>query len=259
MVAQPGLLEPLEVGVEILLRVERRAVDARELRVLRVAAPVCAGQRRELDGLDRIGALQVRTAAEVDEISLLVQRNRAFGIVDELDLVGLAVCLEAHAGRIPIDRRALPGAALLDLAVDLILEALEVLVRDRLGEVEVVVEAVVDRRADRDLGTRIEPLHGLGQQVGGRVPQYVERVGIVAVARGQDLNAGAVLERVAQVECLAALEPDEHGLLRQARADSARRVKPGRAVLKLELGVVRKDDLHRPRQYRRQGRPPPGL
>ena len=40
---------------------------------------------------------------------------------------------------------------------DLLLDPLEILLADRLGEVEVVVEAVLDRRADRDLHARIEP------------------------------------------------------------------------------------------------------
>ena len=45
VVARARLLEPLEVRVEVLLRVEGRAVDARELRVLLVAAPVRARER----------------------------------------------------------------------------------------------------------------------------------------------------------------------------------------------------------------------
>ena len=38
----------LEVGVEILLREKRRAVDALQLRILLVTQPVCAGQRNHL-------------------------------------------------------------------------------------------------------------------------------------------------------------------------------------------------------------------
>ena len=38
-------------------------------------------------------------------------------------------------------------------------------------DVEVVVEAVADRRADAELGLGVELLHGLGQHVRGRVPQ----------------------------------------------------------------------------------------
>src|SRR5207245_349766 len=48
VVALARLLEPLEVGVEILLVVERGAVDPRQLRLRRVAAPVRAGEPGEL-------------------------------------------------------------------------------------------------------------------------------------------------------------------------------------------------------------------
>ena len=67
MVARARLLEPLEVGVEVGLRVERGAVDPRELRVLLVATPVRAGEARQLHGLDRSGVLEVRAAAEIRE------------------------------------------------------------------------------------------------------------------------------------------------------------------------------------------------
>ena len=46
VVARARLLEPLEVRVEVGLRVERRPVDPRQLRVLLVTAPVRAGQTR---------------------------------------------------------------------------------------------------------------------------------------------------------------------------------------------------------------------
>src|SRR5205814_8685300 len=47
MVALARLREPLEMRVEILLRVEGGAVDARQLRLRRVAAPVGAGDAGE--------------------------------------------------------------------------------------------------------------------------------------------------------------------------------------------------------------------
>ena len=73
VVAPLRLLQPLEVGVEIGLRVERCPVDARQLRVVLVAAPVRAREARELDRLDRLRVLQVRAAAEVGELTLRVE------------------------------------------------------------------------------------------------------------------------------------------------------------------------------------------
>ena len=243
VVARLRLLEPLQVRVEVGLRVEGGAVDPRQLRVPLVAAPVGAGERGQLDRLDRLRVLQVRAAAEVGELALRVQRDLALGRVDELDLVALALGLEAALCLLRRDLLALPGAALLQLALDLGLDLLEILLADRLGELEVVVEAVLDRRPDRDLDARIEPADGLGEQVRGRVAQDEERVRVGRVARGQDLDRLAVGERQAHVLDVAVLA-DQHRLLGQLGADRARGVEAGGAVRKFEFRGVGKNDLH---------------
>src|SRR4051812_37836482 len=69
MVARAGLLEPLEMRVEVGLRVERGPVDASELRVLLVPAPVGAGEAGQLERLDRLRVLQMWAAAEVAELA----------------------------------------------------------------------------------------------------------------------------------------------------------------------------------------------
>ena len=53
------------------------------------------------------------------------------------------------------------------------LDALEVLVAEGgpAGQLEVVVEAVLDDRADGEMGAGPQAEHGLGQDVGGRVAQ----------------------------------------------------------------------------------------
>ncbi len=70
VVAGARLLEPLEVRVEVGLRVERGAVDAGQLGVVLVAAPVGAGEPGQLERLDRLRVLEVRTVAEVGEVAL---------------------------------------------------------------------------------------------------------------------------------------------------------------------------------------------
>ena len=77
--------------VQVGLRVERGAVDPRQLLVVLVAAPVRAGEAGELHRLDRLRVLEVRAAAEVGELALRVEADRPLGGVDELDLVRLAL------------------------------------------------------------------------------------------------------------------------------------------------------------------------
>ena len=253
MVAGARLLEPLEVRVEVLLAEERGPVDARELRVVRVAAPVGARERGELERLDRRRGLQVRAAAEVGEVALRVERDRTLGRVDELDLVRLALRREPRARLVGRDLLALPRAPLGELALHLGLDRLEIGVVDRRRELEVVVEAVVDRRPDRDLDARMKPAHRLGEQVGGGVAQHGERVGILRVARRQDLELRAVGQRQPQV-LRHAVRLDQHGLLGELRADRARSVETAGAVGELELGRIGKDDLHARRIVATRGR-----
>ena len=95
VVAGSGLLEPLEVSVEIRLRIERRSVDTGQLRVPLVPAPVRAREARELECLDRRRVLEMRPATEVGEVALRVERDRALGVAGQFDLVGLGLRLEA--------------------------------------------------------------------------------------------------------------------------------------------------------------------
>src|SRR5205809_1490774 len=243
VVALARLLEALEVGVEIRLRVERRPVDPRQLLVVLVAAPVRARESGQLHGLDRLGVLQMRAAAEIREVALRIDGDRPFRRVDELHLVRLVLLEEALLRLRRGYLFTLPLASLAELAVDLLLDPRQVLLAARLGELEVVVEAVLDRRPDRDLHSRVEPPHRLREQVRGRVAQHGERVRIVLVPRRQDLDRLTVLERQAQV-LHAPVRADEDRLLGELRADGLRSVEPRRAVGKFEFRVVGKGDLH---------------
>ncbi len=61
---------------------------------------------------------------------------------------------------------------------------------------EVVVEAVLDHRADRDLRLRPERLHGLGEHVRAVVPDQLQAARVGAV---QELDAGIAVDRVVEV------------------------------------------------------------
>ena len=81
----------------------------------------------------------------------------------------IASSLRHHA---TLDRQRL-GDDLLHLGFDLF----QIVGRERRLAREVVVEAVVDHRTDRDLGIRKQPLRRLREQMRGRVADDVERLG----------------------------------------------------------------------------------
>jgi hypothetical protein len=185
----------------------------------------------------------MRAAAQVGEVALRVQRDLPLGGARELDLVRLRLRLEARDRLVAAELLARPLASLGDLAPDLLLDGLEIGLGDRLRELEVVVETVRDRGADRDLHAGMQAHDRLGEEVRGRVPEDEEGIRVVRVARRQEPDALAVRERQTQI-ARRAVHLDEHGLLGELRPDRACGVEAVRAIGELELGGVGKDDLH---------------
>jgi hypothetical protein len=201
VVAAFGLGKTIEVRLELVARRPRRAVDPLELRVLLAAAPVRGGRPHQLERRDHPGGRQVRAAAQVAPDPLAVPVHVVvvgqLAVADLHDLVGIDVALEVDQLQLVrlrrqlhlrlVERLVLPAAERLPGLDDLLhplLELRQVLRLERLRHVEVVVEAVLDRRADAELGLGEDVLHGLGQHVRGRVAQHVEPVRLVDRDRG---------------------------------------------------------------------------
>ena len=265
VVALARQLEGREMRRQRLLAGEGGAVDAREHLVLLVAAPVGAGQAGELEGAlaDAAGGGQVRAAAEIGEPALRVDADRgdlvALGlggrdqILDELDLVGLVEAERqaggARAGLAGPEHRerlvdgelmARHGEVLAHDARHLLLEALQVGVGDGLGELEVVVEAVLDGRADGVLGARPETQNSLSHDMRRGVAQHVEGGGLVAGKR-EDGDLVALVQRVRDID-EPAVDAGRDGGLGQSRPDRGGRVGRDGAVGQLKRRSIRKGD-----------------
>ena len=159
VVAGPRLLQALEVRGELRPGEERGAVDAGEHLPRLVAAPVGPGDRAQLEGLDPPGGRTVRAATQVDEGAVPVQRHRldplvGLQVLDQLDLVRLVLGAKPLDRLVGADLGALERLVGLDVGRHPLLDPLQVRLRwtRAVRELEVVVEAVLDRRADRDLG-----------------------------------------------------------------------------------------------------------
>ena len=112
-----------------------------------------------------------------------------FLVFDQLDLEGLVGLF--LQGLFLGHGTAAEGLGGLDDALHALLDVLEVFRGEGLVNLEIVVEAVLDHRADTELGVRIDLLHGLGHDVGGRVTHDreavfgIERDGLYGVAVGK--------------------------------------------------------------------------
>ena len=189
-----------DVGVQLFLGGEGGAVDALKHLVLLAAAPVRAGDAGQLHGLHLAGGGQMRARAQVGEIALTVEGNRRVlgQIVDQLDLVRLVLhqFQRFRTGQL----KALQTLVLLDDAGHFLFDGGQILVCERGGDVEIVVEAVVDGGADGQLRLGADGLHGLRQHVAGGVAEHAQTV---RVAAGEELNGRAVRNGLYQLGDLA--------------------------------------------------------
>ena len=174
VVALLGLFDSGKILVELLFFREGHAVDSLERLAVGVAAPVGRVAGRQLDGvaLDAAGRVEVRAGAEIGKLALRVERDVRVKrkIVDELDLVGLVLLFHILDGFLARQLKALKLQLFLADLAHLRLELFHDLRRKGKRRVEVIIEAVVDRRADGQLDLRMQPLDGLRQNVRTGVP-----------------------------------------------------------------------------------------
>ena len=177
MVALLGFLGAGHGLLEFVLGRVSGAVDTLELLVLLVAAMVGAGDVEELERLHLGGVADVGAGAEVDELAVLIKRDGLAGgdVAETADLVGvLATLKDQFLGFLAGALEALELLVLLGDAAHLFLDLHQVLGREGMVEVEVVVEAVVGGRSDVQLSLGEEAEHGGAQHVGGGVTDLLE-------------------------------------------------------------------------------------
>jgi hypothetical protein len=183
----------------------------------------------------------VGPAAEVGEVAVRVQgdgleRVGWVGIpgqvFDQLHLVGLVFGSETLERVLHADVFAHERLVGVDVGLHALFDPSEVGVTQRhtLGELEVVVEAVLYRRPDRDLDPGIELEHRFRQDVSGVVADQCQ--GVLAAAVGQNLKLRvrpvAVREPASQVPQFI-IDLDRERSPGQTRADCGRRVGAGRS------------------------------
>ena len=131
----------------------------------------------------------MRSAAEVDEVAVLVDGDLAVpsagGVIlavlsaELLDLFDLVVLtpLREEPDRVRSGHLAmLEGEVARDRGAHPLLDPGQVLIGERPRKVEVVVEAIGDRRAEAELRLREELQDRTGHNVRGRMPERIERL-----------------------------------------------------------------------------------
>ena len=141
-------------------------------------------------------AAQIEPVALLVNIELLIFGNR----VDQFDLEVLAFVAK-HLLRL-VARPHFLGERFVarDDFAHFLFYGVEVFRRERLIAEEVVIEAVLDHRADGDLCAGPKRLHRFSQHVRGIVADQFERAGVVAVEK---LDLGIMLDRIGEIDNLS--------------------------------------------------------
>src|SRR5216684_3035582 len=101
MIAFFGFFDLLQVGVEVFLIEKGCGIESLQLFTIRVVLPISAGNAQQLERSDFAGVGQMRSAAEVDELSLTIKtqsRKLLQLIVDVLDFVALSQIMTKGSG-----------------------------------------------------------------------------------------------------------------------------------------------------------------
>ena len=204
--------------LQLLLVEPAGAVDARELRIVLVAAPVSPRDAHQLEGfrVELAGRGQVRAAAHVEPVVAAPIDGEFLAFGQFLGPFGLEAF--AFGGPLGDQRLAAPDLAAerlvgADDGAHRLLDGGQIVHAERLaavGRLDVVIEAVVGRRAEGDLRAGEERLHRFGQHVGIVMARQFERIGFVA--RGDQREACIALERPGEIAQFPVDPRGERGL-----------------------------------------------
>ena len=213
VIALLGFFQHFQILVQFFLVAESGAVDALEHLVFLVAAPVGSGYAGELEGLDAAGAWQMRTRAQVRKITLAVEGKHLIfrQITDQFHFIRLVLLLHEGDSLIAGQGETHFAVILLDDMLHLFFDLFKGLGRKRLFHVEVVVEAVFDRGADRQLGIGVQRFDSGSQHMGGCMAKNA--LGLV-IFKGQIFKRPILPDRGHQLDQLT-VEPGCDGCFLQ--------------------------------------------
>jgi hypothetical protein len=241
MIALFGLRHHVQVCAELLVVLPAGTVDPLQLLVPGVATPIGARQLGQLEGMPQLlGRGQMRAETEVVPIALAIDRDLRVG-GQAFDMLGLIFFADRQE---VIDRpRAVPNLArdrlvAVDDLVHALLDLLQILGREGLFAREVVVKAVLDRRAERHLETGVELLRRLGQNMRAVVAQQLQGV---VVPLGYDLDRRIPVDLPGQVPQLA-VHFDRHSRLGEPGSDVRGHIGARRRAVVTAFGAIGQRD-----------------
>ena len=207
--------------------------------MVEIPAPIGAGDLEQLEALaDLARRRHMRPAAEIEPLALRVDLDLiALGDrVDQLELEGLAFVGEQLLRRLAVNDLAREGRVARDDLAHLGFDLGQIVGREGLVAREIVVEAVLDHRADGDLRAGIELLHGLRHHMRRVMADQLERLFVLA---REEFDRGVGLDGSGEVGELA-VEAHRHAALGERGRDRLGNFEARRAGGHLALCAIGK-------------------
>src|SRR6266581_1011188 len=241
VIALLRLLDHAQVLFLLLLLGPGGPVDPLQHLVLGISAPVGTGDLRELEYLELTRGGNVRPAAQIDEIAFPVQRDLfvRWNRGDDLRLVALADGFEVLNRLVAQPDLARHREVFFRQFRHAPFDGVEIVWRERPLERKIVVEAVLDHRADGHLRFGKQVLHGIGEQVRSGVPQNLDAL---LVALGHYGELAIVVETERGIDQFAVHPSRERGAC-QTWPDGLRDLSHGDGPGKTLYGAVGKANV----------------
>ncbi len=156
MIAPFGLLEPLQISLQRFLIRPGRAIDSLQHFIAGVSSPVGPGDLGQLESAQITGTRDVRSTAEICPLALSIDANLlAFrDSLDNFSLVALTLLAEESDRLITSHHDTLDAQVGLSEIPHPGFDRLKILWRKRAVKRKIIVEAVLDHRANSDLSMR---------------------------------------------------------------------------------------------------------
>ncbi len=236
------LFQHVQIRILILFSSPGRAVDPLQHLVLGVATPIGAGQLHQLEHLELTSGRHVRTTAQVGEFTFGIERHILIGRnrLDDFRFIRFADRLEIRHGLVARQYLACDRLIFLCQFHHLLFNRLQSFRCKWLLVRKVVVKPVFDDRPDRHLRIGEQLLHGVSQQVGRRVTDHFQPVGVLI---GHDRDVCVMLNQKRGIDNLAINFAGKRGF-RKASADIGSHLRNRHRRVELTLRTIGKSDCN---------------
>ena len=231
------LLQTMQVSLERLLVLPGGTVNSLQHLVFRVTAPIGSRHLGQLERLQLCRIGNVRATTEVNEVPLLIEGQVLIrrNALKNLHLVFFAHLVEQGDRIIPGHHRPGDGQVGLGNLLHALLDLFQVLWRKRTVIGEVIIKAVVNHRADRDLGRGKELLNSLGHEVRAGMAQHFQAI---VIPGRDDRQFGIPVNGVGRVYEFA-IDPARQGCFGKPGTDRLGDLVYGHRGFELLLTTVR--------------------